>query len=77
MTQYDFDTLADRSIDNARKWDSGIVHSKFPKVRDDFIPLWIADMDFQAAPEIARHWLRCRRTVHMGIHTLLTVGTRV
>ncbi|WP_056989586.1 MalY/PatB family protein, partial [Lacticaseibacillus camelliae] len=52
MTQYDFDTLADRSIDNARKWDSGIVHSKFPKVRDDFIPLWIADMDFQAAPEI-------------------------
>lgn len=52
MTQYDFDTLADRSIDNARKWDSGIVHSKFPKVREDFIPLWIADMDFQAAPEI-------------------------
>ncbi|WP_179393857.1 MalY/PatB family protein [Lacticaseibacillus absianus] len=52
MTQYDFDTLADRSIDNARKWDAGIVRSKFPQVRADFIPLWIADMDYQAAPEI-------------------------
>jgi len=52
MTQYDFDTLADRSLDNARKWDSSIVKSKFPNVRPDFIPLWIADMDFQAAPEI-------------------------
>ncbi|WP_191988700.1 MalY/PatB family protein [Lacticaseibacillus daqingensis] len=52
MQHYDFDTLADRSVDHARKWDSGIVHSKFPQVREDFIPLWIADMDFQAAPEI-------------------------
>ncbi|MCI1890824.1 MAG: aminotransferase class I/II-fold pyridoxal phosphate-dependent enzyme [Schleiferilactobacillus harbinensis] len=50
--QYDFDDLADRSIDNARKWDPGIVHHKFPHVRADFIPLWIADMDFKAAPEI-------------------------
>lgn len=52
MKKYDFDTLADRQIDNARKWDSGIVQDKFPKVREDFIPLWIADMDFKAAPEI-------------------------
>lgn len=52
MTKYDFDSLADRNIDNARKWDSSIVHSKFPHVREDFIPLWIADMDFKAAPEI-------------------------
>ena len=52
MEKYDFDSLADRTIDNARKWDNKIVHSKFPKVRDDFIPLWIADMDFKAAPEI-------------------------
>lgn len=52
MQKYDFDTLANRNIDNARKWDKKIVKSKFPKVRDDFIPLWIADMDFKAAPEI-------------------------
>lgn len=52
MAQYDFDTLADRSLDNARKWDREIITAKFPNVRSDFIPLWIADMDFQAAPEI-------------------------
>ncbi|KRN28920.1 hypothetical protein IV38_GL001130 [Lactobacillus selangorensis] len=52
MVQYDFDHLADRKIDNARKWDYGIVKGKFPNVRADFIPLWIADMDFKAAPEI-------------------------
>lgn len=52
MIKYDFDTLADRSIDHARKWDASIVQQKFPHVRKDFIPLWIADMDFQAAPEI-------------------------
>jgi len=52
MEKYDFDTLADRKIDNARKWDKKIVAGKFPNVREDFIPLWIADMDFQAAPEI-------------------------
>lgn len=52
MKTYDFDNLSDRRIDNARKWDYEIVKSKFPNVRDDFIPLWIADMDFKAAPEI-------------------------
>lgn len=50
--EYDFDDIADRSIDNARKWDKGIVNKKFPGISDDFIPLWIADMDFKAAPEI-------------------------
>lgn len=50
--KYDFDHLADRTIDQARKWDPEIVKSKFPNCRLDFIPLWIADMDFKAAPEI-------------------------
>jgi len=50
--KYDFDKIADRSIDNARKWDKDIVNKKFPGISDDFIPLWIADMDFKAAPEI-------------------------
>lgn len=58
MVKYDFDTLSDRSIDNARKWDPGIVHSKFPHVRKDFIPMWIADMDFKAAPEIRKALVR-------------------
>ncbi|MGL5885940.1 MAG: aminotransferase class I/II-fold pyridoxal phosphate-dependent enzyme, partial [Bombilactobacillus sp.] len=58
MTQYDFDTLADRTIDNARKWDKNIVYKKFTHARTDFIPLWIADMDFKAAPEIREALVR-------------------
>lgn len=50
--EYNFDEIADRKIDNARKWDKEIVNKKFPGISDDFIPLWIADMDFKAAPEI-------------------------
>jgi len=52
--KYNFDDIADRSIDNARKWDKEIVNKKFPGISDDFIPLWIADMDFKAAPEIRK-----------------------
>lgn len=51
---YDFDTMADRSIDHARKWDASIIQQKFPGTPSDFIPMWIADMDFPAAPEIRR-----------------------
>lgn len=50
--EYNFDDLADRSIDSARKWDLQIVKNRFPNVRTDFIPQWIADMDFKAAPPI-------------------------
>lgn len=50
--KYDFDILADRRLDSARKWDIDIIRIKYPEVREDFIPLWIADMDFKAAPEV-------------------------
>ncbi|OED43107.1 aspartate aminotransferase [Endozoicomonas sp. (ex Bugula neritina AB1)] len=39
----DFDTIIDRSDTSSLKWE------KFDK---ETIPLWVADMDFQAAPEI-------------------------
>jgi len=42
--QYDFDTIPDRRNTGSLKWD---------KYRDsDILPLWVADMDFRAAPEI-------------------------
>lgn len=50
--KYDFDTMANRQIDHCRKWDQKLVQSKYPGTPDDFIPMWIADMDFQAAPAI-------------------------
>lgn len=49
---YQFDQMADRTIDHARKWDQKIIQSKYPGTPKDCIPMWIADMDFPAAPEI-------------------------
>ena len=43
---YDFDELIDRSNTDSFKWD---------KYKDrDIIPLWVADMDFRAAPPILK-----------------------
>ena len=43
-TLYNFDTCPDRSGYGSLKWD---------KYKDrDILPLWVADMDFQSAPEI-------------------------
>lgn len=40
--QYDFSKLTDRSGTNSLKWN----------VQDNELPMWVADMDFQTAPEI-------------------------
>lgn len=40
--KYDFDTITDRRGTGSLKWDVG----------DNELPMWVADMDFKAAPEI-------------------------
>ena len=40
--KYDFDTVIDRHNTDSVKWD----------VKENELPMWVADMDFQAAPEI-------------------------
>ena len=40
--RYDFDTVIDRRNTGAMKWNVG----------ENELPMWVADMDFQAAPEI-------------------------
>lgn len=62
VKQYNFDLIIDRKKDYCRKWDKGFIESKFGKIPDDFIPLWIAEMDFKTADviterfeEIVRH----------------------
>lgn len=40
--QYDFSKITDRRGTNSLKWD----------VQDNELPMWVADMDFQTAPEI-------------------------
>ncbi|MDO4293480.1 MAG: MalY/PatB family protein [Eubacteriales bacterium] len=39
---YDFDTVTDRRNSNSLKWD----------VKENELPMWVADMDFQTAPEV-------------------------
>lgn len=41
--KYDFDRLTDRGDTNSMKWD----------VPEGQLPMWVADMDFETAPEIA------------------------
>lgn len=45
---YDFETIFDRTSKNSTKWTT----MKNRKGSDDLIPLWIADMDFPAPPEV-------------------------
>ena len=58
---YDFDRITPRRGTNAYKWDA---RPPFGEGGDDIIPLWVADMDFQAAPCITD---ALRRRVDHGI----------
>lgn len=47
MRKYDFDRVTPRREMGALKWDTGRLFKQ-----DDLIPLWVADMDFPAPPEV-------------------------
>lgn len=49
---YSFDYKPDRVSEKCRKWDINIVRDKFGDVKEDFIPMWIADMDFKVPMQI-------------------------
>lgn len=59
---YSFDEMPDRKYEHARKWDLGLIRQHY-QVPEDFIPMWIADMDFNIAPEIA---LDLEELIHKG-----------
>lgn len=59
--QYDFDTVVDRRRTNSVKWDfcnccAGV---------EDLLPMWVADMDFLAPPEVVD---RVREVADHGIY---------
>ncbi len=57
MTEFDFDTVVDRTRTASHKWG---------KYRDrDVIPLWVADMDFRSAPPIIE---ALRERVAQGVY---------
>lgn len=47
-----FDYKPDRVSEKCRKWDLNIIREKFGDVSEDFIPMWIADMDFKIPTKI-------------------------
>lgn len=55
---FDFDTLIERKSDKCRKWDHQFVCSRFGPVPEDFVPLWIADMDFTSPPAVIEGFQR-------------------
>ena len=48
--KYDFDQVVDRRNTNSYKWN----------VKENELPMWVADMDFPAAPEIRKNKGRIR-----------------
>ncbi|TVQ40685.1 MAG: putative C-S lyase [Spirochaetaceae bacterium] len=52
--KYDFDTLIDRKRTNSVKWDFCTCCDG----AEDMLPMWVADMDFQAPPEVMEAVLR-------------------
>lgn len=58
--KYDFDSIVERRGTNCLKYDFARERGK----REDVLPLWVADMDFQTAPEIQR---RLHEAVSHGI----------
>ncbi len=54
MGSYDFDKIIDRRGTNSLKWD----------IRPGELPMWVADMDFQTAPEVAE---AIRRRAEHGV----------
>ena len=45
---YDFDRKIERKQNNSAKWDE----IKRKTADEDLLPMWMADMDFETAPEI-------------------------
>ena len=51
---YDFNEVPDRISEKSRKWDKKIIEEHFGPVPDNFIPMWIADMDFKIPFEMEK-----------------------
>lgn len=53
--RYDFDRKLDRTLTNDLKWNTTLVEANLHcAVREDMIPMWVADTDFACAPVIVQ-----------------------
>ncbi len=72
---YNFDELINRTNTNALNTDgfrSYIFHAgpemKFPYADEEFVRMWVADMEFAVAPEIRLAIKRAHRPKNFGIY---------
>lgn len=61
MNKYNFDKKFDRSNNFTRKWDKHLITKKFNTYKD-VIPMDIADLDFEVAPEIKDELIKIAKT---------------
>nr|WP_319487302.1 PatB family C-S lyase [uncultured Caproiciproducens sp.] len=60
----DFDYFPNRFAENCRKWNRAKIEEHFGPVSKDYIPMWIADMDFQAPEQLLK---KLHQAVDIGI----------
>ena len=61
---YNFDKIIKRSHTSSIKWDPEVLLTTFGT--EDSLPLWIADMDFEAAPAIKKAMIKVAELGSMG-----------
>lgn len=52
MSKFEFNQIADRRFDHSKKWCRKFLEERFCSLPDDYISMWIADMDYKIAPVI-------------------------
>lgn len=67
-----FDRIIDSKIDVRRKWNKELIEQKFnTKINSDFIPLWIADMDFLHPKELKQDLIEYISKSNLGYTNLI------
>ncbi|UQS81972.1 PatB family C-S lyase [Bombilactobacillus folatiphilus] len=64
--EYNFDEIIDRHDEKCRKWDRSIIEQEFGPIPDDFIPMWIADMDFRSPQGILDAFMKASQRGTFG-----------
>ena len=70
--QYNFDEIISRAGTNAEKYEGAHLYN--PYLSTDFIPLWVADMDFACAPPILDAMRRRLDRRILGYSTVVDAG---
>ncbi|MCT7693855.1 MAG: hypothetical protein N5824_02680, partial [Lactobacillus iners] len=72
MMKYNFDEIVNTNNDIRRKWNKDIIRNVFNiEPTKNFVPLWIADMDFKMPENLKNEIIKFISESNMG-YTFLT-----